>query len=303
MTIKRIAALFIAVFLVFSTAGCSKGNQADTDAVSAAMDKFRACTSFTVVHILDSTAVQTLGEESHTYSGSNVMEISIITGSAPRMKSTTTMLLEYDGEQGEQVTTSYLVTENGVYTEYFTDGSQWYMVSTEDESVLPDVSADTVEKTFSLGDISFRKAGEESIGGEAALRYEGVIKGEPLVSMLEINGRLSSISSMSENQQAKIRENLVKDLKGVTVSVWIAEESGYPVRFEANLTETLSEIDKSISKTLGGKSTDDQVLITEDVITISVADFNAVSEIALPPEAASAQPYEFAEASAEEDAS
>ena len=104
---------------------------------------------------------------------------------------------------------------------------------------------------------------------------------------------------MSENQQAKIRENLVKDLKGVTVSVWIAEESGYPVRFEANLTETLSEIDKSISKTLGGKSTDDQVLITEDVITISVADFNAVSEIVLPPEAASAQPYEFAEASAE----
>ena len=48
-----------------------------------------------------------------------------------------------------------------------------------------------------------------------------------------------------------------------------------------------------------GKSTDDQVLITEDVITISVADFNAVSEIVLPPEAASAQPYEFAEASAE----
>ena len=44
---------------------------------------------------------------------------------------------------------------------------------------------------------------------------------------------------------------------------------------------------------------DDQVLITEDVITISVADFNAVSEIVLPPDAASAQPYEFAEASAE----
>ena len=49
MNAKRILSLFMTVLIMVSAAGCSKGNQADTDTVRAAVDKLRSCESVSVV--------------------------------------------------------------------------------------------------------------------------------------------------------------------------------------------------------------------------------------------------------------
>lgn len=97
---------------------------------------------------------------------------------------------------------------------------------------------------------------------------------------------------MSENQQAKIRDNLLKDLSGVNVKVWVDEENGYPVRFEISLSQILGELSDSIAKSLGNKSSVQQVTTGKYLLSMSLSDFNAVEEITLPPETANAQPYE-----------
>ncbi len=296
MMTRRILCLLFALVLVSVAVGCGgpASNQADTDAVKAAVDKFRACESFTLSQITEIEETITADGLSYTYTGLTEMQIQLITKPELRMMTRTTMNQEYDGELMQQRTASYIVPENGGYTEYFTDGLEWYKVSAgaEASSFLAGIGASSVVDTFFTDMILFRKSAAESIGGVNAVRYEGKLEGEDLLSMLEANGLLSSVSSMSENQQAKIRSNLLKDLSGVTVSVWVDEESGYPVRFEISLAQVLGELDRSISESLGNKTSAQQISVSKYLLSMSLGDFDSLEEIPLPPETANALPYE-----------
>lgn len=296
MTIKRTACLLCALVLVFAAAGCggTAPNQADTDAVSAAVDKFRACESFSLSQLTEIEETVTVEGESYTYTGLTEMQMQLITKPEFYLMTQTTVDQEFDGEQMQQRSASYIVPDEGGYTEYLTDGLEWYKVSTEADVSLMGISASSVVDTFFTDMIGFRKAADGELEGSKATRYEGELQGEDLLSMLEANGLLSSISSMSENQQAKIRSNLLKDLSGVTVSVWVDEESGYPVRFEVSMGDVLTGLNESISKTLGNKSSDQQYVTDKYVICMDISDFDALENIELPPEAANAQPYEEA---------
>lgn len=290
---KIISAILAAVLLVFTAAGCAApSNQADTDAVSAALEKFRACKSFTVIQTSVGKETVTIDGEEYVYIGSTETEISIVTSPA-QLKTVTTARMETDSEPFEQVNISYIMPENGGYTEYFYDDSVWYTISTDDDTVLNGIGADFVASRFYVDQISFRKAGESELEGGKATRYDGALGGELLVSMLQANGLLSSISSMSENQQDKIIQDLVKALDNATVSVWVDAASGYPVRFEVSLTKTIKDMEKSINKTLGNKNSGEQYAITDYLMSMTAKDFDAFDSLVLPPETASAQPYDI----------
>ena len=293
---KKILSVLLISLLTVSAAGCSgssipNGNQADTDAVYAAIDKFRACRSFTVAQHIDWQESVTMDGDTQIYNASNEMEISFISGDQPQMISSTLTRVENGGDIAEQSSMSYIIHENGGYAEYITDGSSWLKYTSEDSSALAGISASSFANAFFTDFISFSKVGEEPLESGKATRYDGALSGEPLVAMLEANGQLSDLSAMSENQQNKIMENLVEDLNYLTVSVWVDEASGYPVRFEANLTQILDDLNKSLSKSLGNK-TNSEWAITDYVLCVTAKDFDTLTEIVLPPEAASATPYE-----------
>ena len=297
MTKKRLLSLLLVCLFVFSAAACGKGgidgNQADTDAVQAAVDKFRDCESFTVTQHIDWTESVTMDGDTQRYKASNEMEISFISGEQPQMMRSASTRVENGGDIAEQSSISYIVPENGGYTEYIFDGSQWLKLATDDTAALSGISASSFANAYFTDFISFRKAAEDSLESGKAIRYDGSLSGEYLLAMLEVNGQLSDLDSMSESQQTKIRENLIKDLGHMTVSVWIDEASGYPVRFEAKLSEILDDMNESISKSLGNK-TNSEWAITDYVLCMSAKDFDALSEIVLPPETADAKPYETA---------
>ena len=297
---KRLVSAVLALVFCLSAAACSgpQPTEEDTNAVMAAVDKFAACQSFTVRQQTNSTEAVTADGTIYTYEGSNTMELSMITSPQLQMKTGNTTSVKADEGLMEQSTISYLFSENGQYTEYFSDGSKWYKVSSDDGSMLDGFNARAFASAFFVDVISFYKAGEDNVDGVSAVRYEGSLGGSVLVEMLETIGYFNSnnVSAMSENQQNKIKNNLAKDLQPVTVKVWV-DEAGYPVRFEVSLTEMLKGLEDSISKTLGDKSISDWA-ITEYDISMSVSDINALSEIELPEEAKSAEVYELPEGEA-----
>ncbi len=293
MKFTKVAAFFMAAMFMFGAAGCSSpaGNAADTEAVMTAMDKFSACKSFTVVQTTEREETVTIEKETQEYVGATVVETGIIISPVPQMYSSTTASLGYDGEVLEQSIISYLIPENGGYTEYYSDGTEWFKYSVADSHALDGLGTGAVTSTFTADKLSYSKAGEETLESGKAIRYEGTLGGEDLVAMLESYGHLGSIAEMSENMQAQIKANLVKDLDDVTVSVWVDEASGYPVRFAVDLTDILKDFEKSVAKSLGNKVQSDWV-ITKYAISMTVKDFDAVEEFKLPAEALSAKPYE-----------
>lgn len=289
---RFLSAVFAALLMLSCTACGSSTSQADTDAVKAAVDKFRACSSFSMVQTTEQQEAGTMEGLDYSYSSSTRMELILIAEPSLQMMTSTTAKLDYDGEKMEQTMSSYVVPENGGYAEYYYDGAEWFKVSSDDASALTGFSAAAVADAFFTDIIAFGKVGEESMDGLKASRYEGKLGGEDLVGMLEVNGQLSSISSMSQNQQEIIKKNLVKDLDPVTVRVWIDESSGYPIRFELDMSGLFMGMDKSISKSLGEKTSSSQRSLNEYVVSMIPADFNAVDKIELPAEAANARPYE-----------
>ncbi len=292
MKAKKLMAVFCAMIFVLSAAGCSSANEADTEAVKAAVDKFRRCESFSIVQLTSQQETASMDGEKQQYNGSKLMELSMITGDEISLKTTTVTTVEHNSETVEQSVSSYIFSENGVYTEYFSNGGQWYKLSSDDASLLSGIGAEAVAASFYTDGMAFGRLGVESLGAVEAVRYEGKLSGDALLNMMGSNGMLSSISSMSVNQQQKILENLLKDLGKLTVCIWVDESSGYPVHFEADMTELLEDMEKSIAKTLGTKPDSGAPSITECVISMSLSDFNAVEDIVLPSEAVDAKPYE-----------
>ena len=293
---KRLLSLIFALLLVFSAAACgSSPTPEDTDAVMAALEKFSACKSFTMVQVTECLESIDFEGEKLSYNSHNETELSLIVEPALQLMSVNTTRVEGEGEYYEQFTASYVVPEGSIYTEYFTDGTVWYKSSSEDDSLLASINADAIADTFYADKLSYRKAGSEQLESGKAVRYDGKLAGEDLLTMLVSYGYLNNVTSMSENQQKKIADNLLKDLKGLTVSVWVDEVSGYPVRFEIDMSDILKDVEDSISKTLGDKASDSQYSITDCTISMTVKDFDAVGEIILPPEAASASIYEATE--------
>ena len=293
MNIKKAVCLLLATLLVLSAAACGKADPADTDAVRAALDKFRNCESFTAVQL--SRQQERIVEEGteYEYGLVNEVEMNVITAPSFQLETTTTSSIEFDGELSSQTITSYILPENGGYTEYFNNGTEWYKLSTQDADIMSGIGADAIIKSFFVDSVDFRRVGEEERNGLKAARYEGRLEGEELVKLLESSGYLGSIASMSENQQSQIKKLFAKELKAVTVLVWLDEGSGYPVGFEVNMAQVLKALGESVAKSTG--SGESQLNISEYVISMSLKNFNAVGDIVLPAEAATAQVYEVPE--------
>ena len=293
MNKNRITALLCALLLIAGLlTGCKPAaTQEDTAAVSAALEKLYACTSVTVSQLTVREETLTSEGESFVYSGSTAMDISLILEPELRVLLTTVIKIAYAGNSTEQSAVSYIVPENGGHTEYYKEGDSWYKVVADPEDGPLEMPISDTTKIYLTSGMAFRKAGSDELSGGSATRYECALEGEPLVDLLDANGHLSTIVDMSENQQQKIKDNLVKDLNPLTIRIWLDDASGYPVRFEMDMTATLLELNESIAHTLGQEASEEWTL-NQFFMSLDLRDFNSVPDIAPPPEAADAELYD-----------
>lgn len=281
---KRAGALALAALMALSLSACEGGDQ--TAAVEAAQAKLDAADSFESVYRTEME--YSLADSEDGEARTNEMAVTLFTAPEPRLKASTSTVLTVGEESRSRSMTIYMLKEGEGYSQYLNSGTQWAKAPVEAAAMEEMKPADSIQLFLNEG-AEYKKAGTETLESGSAAKYESILGGAALVETLDSLGLLDSIGTMSEDQQSRIRADLEKNLKGQAVHIWVDEASGYPVRYEMDLTATVAEVAESISKTLGGYAQEGGQTISRAVISMTCGKFNSAAEIVLPDEAADAE--------------
>ena len=126
---------------------------------------------------------------------------------------------------------------------------------------------------------NFTQGESETVNGVEATRYDGVILGEDLSEVIAASGALSQLDSLGMGEMSE----LFKGMGDLPVSLWIAKETYYPVKYEMDLTEMMQSIlDKTLSEQMGA---DIGLTVEQTALSMTIRDINQVGEIEIPAEA------------------
>lgn len=126
---------------------------------------------------------------------------------------------------------------------------------------------------------NFTQGESETVGGVEATRYDGVILGEDLSEVIAASGALSQLDSLGLGEMS----DLFTDMGDLPVSLWIAKETYYPVKYEMDLTKMMQSIlDKTLSEQLGA---DIGLTVEQTALSMTLRDINQVGGIEIPAEA------------------
>lgn len=290
---KRTAALGAAALLALSLAACSGGNADET--VAAALEKVRGAVS------VDAVIEMTAEYASEDQSLSVINRMNLTTFQDPlKLKAEIALNMDSGEDTYSRTITMYARKEGEELVQYATDGSYWAKQTTTQE-VLDTYNVGDTLAAYVAQASGFRKNGTETVNDADAEKYTGSISGKPLVDILESNGYLESISSMSEDQQAKIRTNL-ESMPAAEVAVWVDQE-GYLVKMELDMLKVINNMEANIDETLGHPSTATDEASSEllgSVIRMTCSDFGAATDFEIPAEALEAEDLTTAGQSAAE---
>lgn len=279
---KCTAALGAAALLALSLAACSGGNADET--VAAALEKVKSASSLDAV--IEIAAEYT--SEDQDLSVTNRMNLT--TFQEPlKIKAEVALDMASGEDTYNQTITMYAQREGEELVQYATDGSYWAKQTTTQE-VLDTYNAGDTLSDYLAGASGFRNSGTETVNDAQAVKYTGSLSGKPLVDILEANGYLESISSMSEDQQSKIKADL-EGMPAAEIAVWV-DQAGYLVKMEMDMLKVIDNMEASIDETLGHPGTTDEEAASElvsSVIRMTCANFDAATEFEIPAEALEAE--------------
>lgn len=124
---------------------------------------------------------------------------------------------------------------------------------------------------------TFEKAGEEDVNGAKATRYDGVISGDNVKKALEMSGSAEQISALLGE------EGEIGDVGELPLSIWLDKKSGLPVRYDMDMTAVMQSMVSSMPMEEGMT-----MEISSVTFSVTMSNFNGVSEIVIPDEAKSA---------------
>lgn len=291
---KRTAALGAAALLALSLAACSGGNADET--VAAALEKVKSASSLDAVIEI---AAEYTSEDQNL---SVTKRMNLTTFQDPlKLKAERALNMDSGEDTYSRTITMYARKEGEELVQYATDGSYWAKQTTTQE-VLDTYNVGDTLAAYVAQASGFRKNGTETVNDADAEKYTGSISGKPLVDILESNGYLESISSMSEDQQSKIKANLER-MPAAEIAVWVDQE-GYLVKMEMDMLEVASNMAANIDETLGHPTTTDGATSDELVgsaIRLTCSNFDAATDFEIPAEALEAEDLTTAGQSAAED--
>ena len=275
---KRTAALGAAVILTVSLAACSGGDADET--VAAALEKVKSAAS--VDAVLEMTAEY--ASEDQTLSVTNRMTLTAFQDPL-KLKAEIALNMASGEDDYSRTITMYAQRDGEDLVQYATDGSYWAKQTTTQEVLDTYNVGDTL--AFYVSEASgFRGNGTETVNGADAEKYTGAISGKPLLEILDADGYLESISSMSEDQQEKIRANL-EGMPAAEITVWVDRE-GYLVQMEMDMLKVVSNMEANIDETLGHPAAMEEESINELVgasIRLTCSNFGAATDFEIPAEA------------------
>ncbi len=264
---KRWIAVVLSAILAISLVACGSKKSNDGEKVIAAMEKMSTAQSYNSTM---KTEVQMQVSEIGKMEVSMDMDMSCF---VEPMKAKVDMKINMLG-QGMDMS-MYMQEKDGKYEVYVQNGGEWLSTEMSMEEI-GQMDAKASLQLYVDSSKSFSFAGTEEINGYKADRYDGLIEGEAIQK---------AMSNMANTPGFNLKdmgldEDVFKKMGKLPISIWVDQESGYPVYYSMDMSGFVNQIMKQLMDRTG---TEDVEVKTDKMeITMSFSDFNAVPDFEMP---------------------
>ena len=258
---KRIAAFALSAALALSLAACGSGTEKSTGDIATALEKINAVKSLEATMVMEMD-MSLMGQSMETETAMNM----VCFNDPMKLKADMTMDM---GKLGSFTMNMYAAMDGDNYTVYINDGSAWSS-ETVDMSYLQQYDAQESMNLYLESGDDYTLDGTEEINGSTANKFTGVIRGDALEEVLAASGATSSLESSVGDLDLS---ELYSDLGDMPITVWVDQESGYPVRYAMDMTELMQGIMEKSMAAAGGEE-DISGMITMDKMSLVMDCFN-----------------------------
>lgn len=271
---KRTAALALSAALTLSLTACGSGTEKSAGDIATALEKINAVKSLEATMVMEMD-MSVMGQSMETETSMNMTCFN----DPMKLKADMTMDM---GEIGSFTMNMYAAMDGDNYTVYVNDGSAWTS-ETVDVSYLQQYDAKESMNLYLESGDDYTQEGTEEINGSTANKFTGVIRGEALEEVLAASGATSNLeASVGELDLA----GLYSDLGDLEITVWVDQESGYPVRYAMDMTQMLQGMmDKILAASAEGEDTSGMLTVDKVNMVMDCFNFNSAADFEIPAEA------------------
>lgn len=281
---KRIGAVALGTALALSIAACGGGtaNKEDaTEKIRAASEKVNAVESMEATMVMEMD-MSVMGQKVET---DTTMAMSCFNDPV-KMKADMTMDM---GSLGSVSMSIFAEADGDTYNMYLYDGNTW----TKESSTINMLEQYDAQQSVNLyldSGMEYIQVGTEEINGSTADKYTGVIRGEAMEEVLKASGATQNLES-SLGGMVDVSD-FYSDLGDMSITVWIDQQSGYPVRYYMDMTDVMQSImskamDAAMGSVEGAEGIDVSGMMTIDkvVVTADCFNYNNAADFEIPAEA------------------
>ena len=273
---KRIAVLALGAALTLSMTACGGTENKDNSSgdIGTAMEKLNAVSSLdaTMVMEMNMSVMEQVMETKTT------MNMSCFNDP---MKLKADMTMDMD-DLGSVDMSIYAAMDGDTYNMYLYDGTNW-TTQAVDVSYLQQYDAKESMNLYLESGDDYTLAGTEEINGSTTNKFTGVIRGEALEEVLAASGATSNLeASVGDLDLA----SLYSDLGDLEITVWVDQESGYPVRYAMDMTQMMQGMmDKILAASAEGEDTSGMLTVDKVNMVMDCFNFNSAADFEIPAEA------------------
>lgn len=272
---RRAAALTLGGLLALSVTACggttNKGNSAEK--IQAALEKINAIQSMDATMFMEMD-MSAMGQSIET---DTTMNMSCF-NDPMKLKADMTVSM---GELGAVSMSVYAQQDGEQCSTYLYDGTSWTVQTMEIDDLQQYDAQQSMDLYLESG-VDYAYEGTEEINGMTTDKYSGVIRGDAMEEVMKASGATSNLeSSLGSSVDLS---NLYSDMEDMPITVWIDQETGYPVRYYMDMTDVMQAMMTKMFSSMGAGS----ITIGKMQITMDCFNFDNVADFEIPAEALAA---------------
>ena len=272
---RRAAALTLGGLLALSVTACggttNKGNSAEK--IQAALEKINAIQSMDATMFMEMD-MSAMGQSIET---DTTMNMSCF-NDPMKLKADMTVSM---GELGAVSMSVYAQQDGEQCSTYLYDGTSWTVQTMEIDDLQQYDAQQSMDLYLESG-VDYAYEGTEEINGMTTDKYSGVIRGDAMEEVMKASGATSNLGS-SLGSSVDLSD-LYSDMEDMPITVWIDQETGYPVRYYMDMTDVMQAMMTKMFSSMGAGS----ITIGKMQITMDCFNFDNVADFEIPAEALAA---------------
>ena len=159
-------------------------------------------------------------------------------------------------------------------------GTTWTKEEVVDVSSMDQYDALSGMDIYLNSGTEFTEMGAESINGMDTVRYDGIVDKEALEEVMEASGAVDQLTQYGITEEAA--KAMYGDLDNIPMSIWIDTATGYPVKYEMDMSGIMSQMLNEMFAQAGDELSTMTITVEKMVVSILMYDFNEVESIEIP---------------------